>query len=124
MSETFLSYDQIKNQVDAIHARTKKPTNIVQTTKLPNSSPKSAPLGGQIAILQSRVSQLEAENKALRIRPLAVTPAKSLAAQILALPQAARNKLPAAQIKAAHQSCTDKELRLKFYQQNKTILLS
>ncbi len=57
-------------------------------------------------------------------KPVATIPKPPTAAQILALPQAARNKLPAAEIKAAHQSCTDKELRLKFYQQNKHILFS
>jgi hypothetical protein len=97
---------------------------LARIQSIQNSAPQKTPLTAELVKAQSRIKQLEAENKALRIRPLAVTPAKSLAAQILALPQAARNKLPAAQIKAAHQACTDKELRLKFYQQNKTILLS
>ena len=99
-------------------------TLLAQIQSIQNSAPLKSPLTAELVKAHTRIKQLETENAALRHRPLAVTPAKSSAAQILALPQAARNKLPAAQIKAAHQSCTDKELRLKFYQQNKTILLS
>jgi hypothetical protein len=94
MTETFLSYEEIKNQVDAIHARrNNQPTNIMQKTQIfanksdleaaekkvailqaENSTLKKSPLGGQVALLLTRVSQLEAENKALKTRPLAIVP--------------------------------------------------
>lgn len=49
---------------------------LARIQSIQNSAPQKTPLTAELVKAQSRIKQLEAENKALRIRPLAIAPMK------------------------------------------------
>ena len=80
---------------------------LAKIQSIQNSAPQKTPLTAELVKAQTRIKQLEAENKALRIRPLAIAPIK---------PQSPAKASPPIPLMANGKQCSLALARLKMAQ--------